>query len=283
MIRYQEAVLISQEEKGDKQLKAWCRLPKIQQNVIVLTGVEDNGKVPEEPTEEMLFITVFQNGVQIKQYLRTCMPCHNMSLKHGFCTVLNKGMHVCHDDVDTPNKSIAFLIPPVNDDEDADDNENLLKLAVQEKYDNSDLILLSKMDITILMKTHELKYYMKNIASCTGSCYLIFHTSLKQIVTRIDGKETRYNYTFCQEKLFVSKFLHRIDWCLHRFFDSRASGKVFEIDTKKLVFQDMLEQVEPREYHTKVPAWIRKLMKKKEKKTQDRDNNHRRRGQHGGN
>ena len=33
----------------------------------------------------------------------------------------------------------------------------------------------------------------------------------------------------------------------------------------------MLEQVEYREYHTKVPAWIRKMMKKKEKKHGDRD------------
>ena len=28
----------------------------------------------------------------------------------------------------------------------------------------------------------------------------------------------------------------------------------------------MLEQVERREYHTKVPSWIRKMMKKKEKR-----------------
>ena len=37
----------------------------------------------------------------------------------------------------------------------------------------------------------------------------------------------------------------------------------------------MLEQVERREYHTKVPAWIKKLMKKKEKKLGERDRHQR--------
>jgi len=38
----------------------------------------------------------------------------------------------------------------------------------------------------------------------------------------------------------------------------------------------MLEQVERHEYHSKVPAWIRKLMKKEEKKLEDMDRYNRR-------
>ena len=34
----------------------------------------------------------------------------------------------------------------------------------------------------------------------------------------------------------------------------------------------MLEQIERREYHTKVPSWIRKIMKKKERKSTERYN-----------
>jgi len=54
MIKHQEASRNSQEEKSDSCLKAWRRLPKIQENVIVLSGVEDDETVPEEPTEEMV-------------------------------------------------------------------------------------------------------------------------------------------------------------------------------------------------------------------------------------
>ena len=66
MIKHQEATLKSQKEKGDNHMKAWRRLQKIQQHVIVLAGVEDNGTVPTEPTEEMLSILGCQNGAQVE-------------------------------------------------------------------------------------------------------------------------------------------------------------------------------------------------------------------------
>jgi len=285
MIKHQEATLKSQEEKGDNRMKAWRRLPKIQQNVIVLAGVEDDGTVPTEPTEEMLSILGCQNGAQVEQFLRQSMQGHNMCLEPGFCTALNKGMFVCPDDVDTPKNFTAFLTPPVNDDEDAEENANLLKLAVQEKYDSSDLILLTKMDITIPMKTQELRHHVKNYAGVAGRTFgkdSVAHTSLKKIVSHISKYETSYNYEFRQEKLFGGNFLDRINWRYHRFLDSCASGDVENIDLKKLDFNDMLEQVERREYHTKVPSWIRKMMKKKEKKHGDHDRHQRGSGGGGG-
>ena len=36
------------------------------------------------------------------------------------------------------------------------------------------------------------------------------------------------------------------------------------MDTKRLKFDDMMEQVERDEYQTKIPAWIRKITKTKE-------------------
>ena len=163
MIKHQEAAIKAQEEKSDSRMKAWRRLPQIQQNVILLAGVEEDGTIPKEPTEEMLSILGCQNGAQVDQFLKQSMQGYNMSLEPGFCTALNKGMIVCPDDVGTPTKFTAFLTPPVNDDDEDKDNENLLKLAVQEKYDSQDLILLPKMDISIPMKTSDLKHLMKNI------------------------------------------------------------------------------------------------------------------------
>ena len=46
------------------------------------------------------------------------------------------------------------------------------------------------------------------------------------------------------------------------------------MDTKRLKFDNMMEQVERRKYQTKVPAWIRKIMKMKEPTTnQDEEYN----------
>ena len=44
-----------------------------------------------------------------------------------------------------------------------------------------------------------------------------------------------------------------INWRMHRFFDSCASGDVASIDIKKLEFDDIMDQVERREYNCKVP------------------------------
>ena len=70
MIKHQEAVIRSQEEKSDPKRKAWNKLPAIQQNIILLGGVDDAGTVPDSPTEEMLSILGCQNGAQVDQYLK---------------------------------------------------------------------------------------------------------------------------------------------------------------------------------------------------------------------
>ena len=161
MIKHQETAIKAQEDNSDSRMKAWCRLPKTQQNMIILAGVEEDGTVPQEPTEEMLSILGCQNGAQVDQFLKQLIQGYNMSLEPSFCTALNKGMIVCPDDVDTCTNFTAFFTPPVNDDDENEDNANLLKLAVQEKYDSKDLILLTKMDISIPMKTSDLKHQMK--------------------------------------------------------------------------------------------------------------------------
>ena len=69
-----------------------------------------------------------------------------MSLEPGFCTALNKGILVFPDDASTSKKFTVFLPPPVNDDDEEEENANLLKMAIQEKLDNKDLKLLTKID-----------------------------------------------------------------------------------------------------------------------------------------
>ena len=62
--------------------------------------------------------------------------------------------------------------------------------------------------------------------------------------------------------------MDRIHWRMHRFFDSCASSDVASIDAKKLEFNDIMDQVERREYNCKVPHWINKLIKLREKKAE---------------
>ena len=56
MIKHQEATLKNQEEKADSRKKAWRRLLKINQDVILLAGADENGETPESLTEEMYSI-----------------------------------------------------------------------------------------------------------------------------------------------------------------------------------------------------------------------------------
>ena len=56
MITYQAAAIKKQDEKNEFSLNVWRRLPKIQQQVILLGGVEEGGTVPQERTEEMAAI-----------------------------------------------------------------------------------------------------------------------------------------------------------------------------------------------------------------------------------
>ena len=57
---------------------------------------------------------------------------------------------------------------------------------------------------------------------------------------------------------------------MHRFFDSCASGNHDQIDINKLDFSDIMDQVERREYMCKVPHWITKLVKLREKKPENK-------------
>ena len=267
MIRHQEAALRKQEEKDDTSLKSWRRLPKLQQQVILLGGVEEDGTIPNETTEEMAAILGCQNGAQVDQFLHQSMSTYNMRLEPGFCTAINKGILVCPDDTQTPKNLTPFLTPPANDDDDDEENANLLKMAVQEKYDSKDLRLLTKMDISIPMKTADLKHHVKNFKGCVGRIFgqssMIFDC-FEKLQHHIEDHETRYDYEYKQDKLFGGSFLDRVNWRIHRFLDSCACGDASKIDTKKLCFEDMMEQVERREFQSKVPAWIKKIMKKKE-------------------
>ena len=166
--KQQEAAIKMQEDKSDNMLKSWRRLPKIQQNIILQGGIDSNGEIPTEPTEEMLSTLGCQNGAQVDQYLRQSMAGHNLHLEPGLCSAINKGIFAHPDDMSTPRNFAAFLTPPINDDDDIMENSNLLKLAVQDKYDSHDVTLLTKTDISIPMEDPELKHEIKNIEGLSG-------------------------------------------------------------------------------------------------------------------
>ena len=284
MTRYQEASAKVQDTKADTRLKAWTKLPQVQKNIILLGGVREDGTYDKEVTEEMLSILGCSNGAQVDQYLKQVMVGHNVRLEPGLCSALNKGILIHADDTTAPKHFTPFLTPPISDDEDVAENNDLLKLAVQTKYSENDVSLLTKMDVSIPMKTQELKHQVKNIAGLTARCLgsdSLLYASLKDVADHIEKREISYNYEFRQDKLFGGNFLDRIHWRMHRFFDSCAMGDAEQIDLDKLDFSDMLQQVERREYNCKAPSWIQKLIKLREKAPQD-DQNSGRGGSGGG-
>ena len=86
------------------------------------------------------------------------MTGFNMSFEPGFCTALNKGMLECPDDTMKPINFTAFLTPPMKDIDEEEQNENMLKLAVQNKYNCTDLELLTKTSVTIPMTAQDLRH-----------------------------------------------------------------------------------------------------------------------------
>lgn len=73
MIQQHKAVIKSHEDKADLRLKAWKRLPKLQKNVILLGGIDNDLQVPDSPTKEMYSIMGCQNGAQVEEYLQQSM------------------------------------------------------------------------------------------------------------------------------------------------------------------------------------------------------------------
>lgn len=63
-------------------------------------------------------------------------------------------------------------------------NADLLKLAVQKKYDSADIEPLTKIEVSIPMKFQELHQYLKNVAGVAGRCMVsdsILYNSLMSL------------------------------------------------------------------------------------------------------
>ena len=131
------------------------------------------------------------------------------------------------------------------------------------------------------MKVNNLKHHVKNLAGCAGRIFgqdaMIFD-SLSKVHKHMERRETSCSYEFRQENFFEGSFLDKLNRRLHRFLDYWAGGIESEIDTKKLDTADMLDQVEMKEYHAKVPGWIPTILKSR-KQHPDEDG---RSGGHGG-
>ena len=271
MVKYQETAARIQEEKTDVRLKSWNRIPQIQKDIILLGGITENSEVPTEPTEEMLSILGCQNGAQVEQYLRQVMIRHSIQLEPGLCSALNKGIIVHPNDASAPKHFSVFLTPPIILGGEKAENSNLLKLAVQSKYSEEDVVLLTKMDISVPMKAQDLRQQVRNIAGLAGRVFgrdsMLYH-SLKEVEEHIDYHDVEYSYEFLQDRLFGGSILDRIHWRMHRFFDSCAYGDKTKIDVERLNFSDILKQVEKREYTFKAPMWLSNLVKSRERKPQ---------------
>ena len=270
MTKHQEAVTRAQDEKKDSRLKAWNKLPNIQKNVILLGGVDDQGMVPEKPTDELLSILGCSNGAQVEQYVKQLLTDFNVHVEPGLCSAINKGIFVHADDGTMPRHFTGFLTPPISDEEDKVQNSDLLRVAVQTKFSDRDVTVLTKMDVSVPMNTRDLEHHVKNWSGLAGLCFgegCLLHQALVEVSEHIRKREVAYNYEFRQERLFGGSFLDRLHWRTHRFLESCAGGDPGKVDLTKLNFSHIMEDVACREFSLKVPSWIQKVMKKLERRT----------------
>lgn len=210
MTTYQEALAKIQETKTDTRMNAWNKFPQVQRNIILLGGFEEDSTFDDEVTEEMLSILGCSNGAQVDQYLKQVMVGYNVKVELGLYSTLNKGIFIHADDTSTPRNFTPFQTPPVSDDKEIAENNDLLKFVVLTNYSNNDISLLIKMDISISMKTQEFKHQTKNIAGLAGHYFgfrSLLHASLKDAAEHVESKEISYNYEFRQDQLFGRKIL----------------------------------------------------------------------------
>ena len=93
-------------------------------------------------------------------------------------------MYVYADDATTPEYFTNFLTSMISNAVEVIENDDLSKLAVQTKYSEDDVTLLTMVDITILMKAQKLKHRVKNIAGLAGSYFgpkFLLHQKLKDV------------------------------------------------------------------------------------------------------
>ena len=73
-IRHQEASVKHREDMDNNHLKSWKKLLKIQQNVLLLGGFDEDGYIIEDVTDEILSFIGCSNKAQVEQYLKQYMP-----------------------------------------------------------------------------------------------------------------------------------------------------------------------------------------------------------------
>ena len=93
--------------------------------MILLAGIDENGDVPSEPTDELLIFLTSSNGEDACQYMQSCMSTYNLDLVIGLCTAVHKGIFINPDDSGLPKNLSPFLTPPLRDDEDELENHKI--------------------------------------------------------------------------------------------------------------------------------------------------------------
>ena len=96
-----------------------------------------------------------------------------------------------YDDDSLPKHFTPFLTLLVSEYVDLVENRDLIKLAVHDKFNNKDLVMLTEINITVPMKTQDLKHHLKNIAILAGlwfgENYVLFK-NLQDIANHVEEK-----------------------------------------------------------------------------------------------
>ena len=117
---------------------------------------------------------------------------HNVNFEPGLCSAINKGVFVHADDTSLPKHFSCFFTPPMKRDESVAKNSAILRLAIQAKYSEDDITLLTKVQITIPMDVRDLLHHIKNATGLASKCFgpeTMLMNSLRELQDHVQRDE----------------------------------------------------------------------------------------------
>ena len=147
--------------------------------------------------------------------MRQSISGHNTLFVSGFYTALNKDILLCPDDAPPPLNFTPFLTPLLDNNATLKENVNLLKLAVEEKFEQEDLAVLTKVNVTLPKTTQELKEL------CTVVWQEVHWRGFNAIQQfghgsrTYQGKRAFIQLSVHPRYIFWSNFLVSISWKVH--------------------------------------------------------------------
>ena len=266
----------SQDDEEGNGWKKFKKLPLVTRNVIrLLTITEDTYEtdLPDlKPTENMLEIIAAGSPGAIIQNIHLYFasngnlcnpePAAGTALKHGFlCSIPN---------ANSINVGLCVFLYPHESYGEALSAEKMMQLAEQagsnQKYDHTDLKLLTDIKVTIPKSYDSFFHMLKNIHFVTqhlGGPQCIGALAWESAIDHARNNERVYRDQAKQNPDLYLSILNDYHRRFMTFLISCGFGKWNKIQTRQLHFERIFEGIKEETYIIRTPSWAKLLAPKR--------------------